>query len=106
MGERQMDVTTGFGGVFAGVTLTLLLIWLGVMIVVGGVPAAWLASERGREPFIWLFVGVLLGPFAAVVVGLAPVAAGGKYGRCRRCAEPVRREATRCPHCAWDGADG
>jgi hypothetical protein len=99
-----MDVATGLREALAAIGLTFLLVWLGVMIVVGGLPAAWLASERGREPFIWLFVGVVLGPLAPLLVGLAPIAAGGRFGPCRRCAEPVRREATRWPHCAWEDA--
>lgn len=33
---------------------------------------AWLAGQRGRSPWAWLAVGLLLGPFALLAVGLAP----------------------------------
>ncbi len=96
-----MDVTT-VGDAFANFTLSLFLLWLIAMLVFGGLPAAWLAATRGREPFLWMVIGLVLGPLAVLLIGLAPLGTRGNYRRCPRCAEAIRSEASRCPHCAWD----
>lgn len=41
--------------------------WMGVSALSG-----WLASQRGRSVAAWLALGLLLGPFALVAVGMAP----------------------------------
>lgn len=49
-----------------------------------------------------MLIGLLLGPIAVLLVGLAPLGTRGIYRRCARCAEAVRFEAVRCPHCHSD----
>ena len=96
-----MDITA-VSDAYANTMLSLVLLWLIAALLFGGLPAAWLAVTRGREPFLWLFIGLLLGPLAVFLVGFAPLGASGTYRRCLRCAEAIRAAATRCPHCARD----
>lgn len=51
----------------------LLAAWIAI-----GLLTAWLASQRGRSPLAWLAMGLLLGPFALLAVGLAPVRESGR----------------------------
>jgi hypothetical protein len=67
--------------------------------LVVAVAAGWLAEEKGRSAIIWFLVGLVSGPFAVLLVGLAPRGASGDYRRCRDCREPIRREAVVCPFC-------
>jgi MFS family permease len=76
---------------WAAVALTA---WVLVAVAVG-----WLADQKGRSPVIWFLVGLLWGPFAVLLVGLAPRGASGQYHRCSECREPIRREAQVCPFC-------
>ena len=86
----------------AGALSTLLTWWLTLAVtawLLVAMGAGWLADQRGRSPYIWFLVGLLGGPFAVLLVGLAPQGASRAYGRCRECHEPVRREAEKCPFC-------
>jgi len=86
----------------AGALKTMLTVWLTVAFTVWvlvAVVAGWLADEKGRSPTIWFLVGLFSGPFAVLLVGLAPRGASGQYQRCRECREPIRREAVVCPFC-------
>ncbi len=64
-----------------------------------GLPALWLAGEKGRDPYIWAVIGVLFGPIAVAMVGFAPRRAGGIFGECPACREAIRAEARICPFC-------
>lgn len=99
-----VDTTNPIALALAGLGLTFLLGWLAVMLLAGGLPAAWLASVRGREPVVWLLVGLVLGPLAVLLVGLAPLGTSGQWGRCLVCQSSVRRGAQRCPYCGADGS--
>lgn len=79
-----------------------ILIFIVVWAIIFGIPSAWLASQRGRSAFDWLFVGAVFGPAAVLMVGLAPVLPEGRYKPCVECMEPVRLAATTCPHCGED----
>jgi hypothetical protein len=48
-------------------------LWLGM----GGL-TGWLASQRGRSAPAWFALGLALGPFALLAVGLAPVRGSGR----------------------------
>ena len=78
--------------------IAYLLAWL----VAFGLPAAWLARERGRDPANWLVAGLLLGPVALILVGLAPLGRSGRYAFCPACIETVWRLAPRCPYCGHE----
>ena len=93
-----MDIGHQLAGLVGAFVLGALL----VLFVTGGLPTAWLATQRGRSALDWVFIGTLLGPLAVLLVGLAPIRPGGRYGQCTRCSEPIHLTATRCPHCAWE----
>lgn len=99
-----IDTWDPVSGAMAGIGITFLLWWLTVMLLFGGLPAAWLAQVRGREPVLWLFVGVVLGPVAVLLVGFAPYGTKGEWGQCAQCRSSVRRGARRCPFCGSDGS--
>ena len=99
---RQRGESVDIGGALAGIGVFLGVLYVGFMVLIGGLPAAWLAAERGRSYFTWLLVGTLWGPLAILLVGLAPIRASGPFGPCTRCLEAVRIGAIRCPHCGWD----
>ncbi len=70
-------------------------------VLVFGSAAAWIASTKGHDKVLWFLLGVLLGPFASLVVGLSSDRyPGPSWQRCGACLEPVRSGASRCPHCA------
>jgi hypothetical protein len=91
-------MTLDVGGALNG----LLTLWLTLAVtawLIVAVAAGWLAEENGRSAIIWFLVGLVSGPFAVLLVGLAPRGASGDYRRCRGCREPIRREAVVCPFC-------
>jgi len=76
----------------AGPLNALLTVSLAVALtawVLVAVAAGSLADEKGRSPTIWFLVGLLSGPFAVLLVGLAPRGASGQYQRRRDCREPI-----------------
>lgn len=91
-------------GLFASIGISFVLSWLVIFLFAGGIPAAWLAHVRGREPIVWLLVGWLLGPLAVLLVGFAPLGTSGDWGQCLQCRSSVRRGARRCPYCGSDGS--
>lgn len=77
--------------------------------------AAVVANSKGRSGCGWLILSIIFGPLALLGVAVASVdpqkakeretKAGlqsGALRRCPSCAEPIRREAMRCPHCSTD----
>ena len=89
-----INVAGALGAFAAGWLTIALTVWLVIGVAVG-----WLAEERGRSMFTWFFIGLCFGPFAAILVGLAPRGTAGAYKRCPHCAESIRREAAVCPFC-------
>ena len=86
-----MEVFSFWAGVVGAV-----LLWVGVF----GSAASWIASTKGHGEWTWFVLGAVLGPFAALVVGLSSDRRRGRgWERCRACLEPIRSGATRCPHC-------
>jgi hypothetical protein len=68
-------------------------------LVFGGGTAI-VAESKGRSMTSWFVGGVILGPYATLIVGLSePNRAGPGWLRCGYCFETFRRGATRCPHC-------
>jgi hypothetical protein len=84
---------------FSGFFTSVLVLWVVTTLVVFGLPAAWLAGEKGRNPLAWLLAAVLIGPIAVLTVGLSPRSAGGAFGSCPRCREAVFADADVCPFC-------
>jgi hypothetical protein len=72
-----------------------LALWLGAF----GMPAYWLAYERGRPAGTWFIVGLFLGPIALLMLGFAPARGAGRFDECPFCLEAVRLGAVRCSHC-------
>jgi hypothetical protein len=94
-----LDIGHQLAGFVGAVVLGALV----VLVLTGGLPAAWLATQRGRSALDWAFIGILLGPLAVLLVGLAPIQPAGRYGSCTRCSEVIRLTATRCRYCGWEG---
>jgi len=43
-----------------------------IMWIVFGCAAYSVAGTKGRRPFVWFGIGLLIGPFAVLVVGMMP----------------------------------
>jgi hypothetical protein len=108
----------------SGALVLILLLW----VVIGGGVGALIGSQRGRGGtgfLLGLVLGVigwviilLIAPAAGhqasqLVVAARPVIGGGgeMYRECLRCKEPMRRDASLCPHCRseaepWTLRDG
>lgn len=83
----------------------LLLVYLGLWISAACIPAV-MARSRGREPFGWFTIGLVISPLlAAIAVAVLPKLAEISEGaaatmrRCPSCAELVQPAAIICRHC-------
>ena len=45
---------------------------LGVMIIIFGCAAYSVAVTKGKNPYLWFVVGLVLGPFAALILAFYP----------------------------------
>ena len=52
--------------------MLVLFIVLVVMAVISGGFCYWLANEKGRDPLLWMTLGILFGPLALLTLGLSP----------------------------------
>ncbi len=43
-----------------------------IMWIVFGCAAYSVAGTKGRRPYVWFGIGLLIGPFAVLVVGMMP----------------------------------
>jgi hypothetical protein len=71
---------------------------VGTVLVIAaliGLLPAWIASRKGHSFVTWWIFGALL----FIVALPMAIFAKDKRARCPECAEIVRPEATRCPHC-------
>lgn len=73
----------------------LIIVWA----LSGAIPAAWLATERGRDSLRWGLVGLLYGPFAVILCGFSPVKPKVSSVYCPTCFLDVDPRASRCHHC-------
>ncbi len=80
----------------------LVLLWLLPAILFFGLPASWLAVEKGRSEWSWFLLALVLGPLAILLLGLAPRGPQGRYQACPECSEAVFLSAVRCPFCGYD----
>ena len=89
---------------------------LAAILLVCGVIGALIASSRGATAFVGFLLGFFLGIIGVVITlflkPAQPAAAAGKATReCPHCKEPMRTDASVCPHCQresspWKLIDG
>lgn len=88
--------------------LLVLLGWLVIAFFAAGI-----AQAKGRSTVGWFVLGLFLGPLALLVAALPSRRADVEHAEaargdsrtlrlCPSCAEPIRREATRCRHCGTE----
>ena len=70
-----------------------------LVAVVFGAVAAIIARVKARNVVGWFLAGLLIGPFALVVVVLPARVKDGRFAECPACCEVVRADATVCRHC-------
>ena len=70
-----------------------------LVAIVFGVVSGMVARGRGRSWLGWFLAGLVIGPFALVVVVLPPRPREGHLAQCPACCEVIRAEATLCRHC-------
>lgn len=81
---------------------TLVLLWFGCAIL------CWfVANNKGRFAGAWFLIGLVLGPFAIVAVGLMSSRTRPTDGpspsthvKCPDCREFILKEAKVCKHCS------
>ena len=59
------------------------------------------ADARGHGGAVWFFIGLLIGPFALIMVLVDKQGSKGMK-RCLHCIEPVHLQATACRYCGRD----
>ncbi len=85
--------------------MELFVIWLG-----GSFLAGWIAGNKGRSGAGFFFLSILLSPLIGLIAAIAapslikdPESPGIKtHRRCPECKELIRKDATKCKHCASD----
>lgn len=64
-----------------------------VIMFLFGLWAGYLASSKGENGILWFIVGLIIGPFAVLLVFFT----AGK--RCISCQSKINKNALRCPKC-------
>jgi hypothetical protein len=86
-----------------GIFIALLLLWLLCPILTMSI-----ANSKGRSGCGWAVLAVVFGPIALLVAAaMSPngealqrrALTAGELLPCPSCAEPIRREATKCRYC-------
>ncbi len=74
----------------------LITVWLGCAVI-----AALIASSKGRSAGGWLFMGIILGIFAVVIIAVLPKIEppSPPQKQCPDCGETVLSVANVCKHC-------
>ena len=67
--------------------------------VMFGLVAAALAWTKARSLVAWFLAGVLIGPFALVVLALPPISRQASLAECPVCMEVVEGHAGGCGYC-------
>ena len=73
----------------------LFLVFIGNLL--SGSTLPYFANQRGRNPVIWFFVGLLLGLIGCLIVWCLP-----KMKKCPSCVKRVDERAIRCRFCQID----
>jgi hypothetical protein len=71
------------------------LLWLLALLALLALIPAKIAANKGRSFWLWYGFGIAFW----IVALIAALVAKDARPRCRYCAEPVRAEASVCPHC-------
>jgi uncharacterized membrane protein YhdT len=84
--------------------LIFLITWVIFALVIGS-----FASSKGRDSGRWFVISILLSPIIAGLLVLISkdiseqeALRDGLLKKCLYCAEPVKKEATKCKHCGAD----
>jgi predicted membrane metal-binding protein len=67
--------------------------------VMFGLVAAALAWTKARSLVAWFMAGVIIGPFALVVLALPPITRHADLAECPICFELVQGRADACGYC-------
>ena len=74
-----------------------------VVAIVCGIIGEVIGKQRGRNNGFWW--GFFLGPIGWIIIAMQPAQANVSMNReCPHCKEPMRRDASVCPHCQRDSA--
>ena len=77
------------------ITTVLFLVFIGNLLF--GSTLLYFAHQKGRNPVIWFFIGLLIGLIGCLIVWCLP-----KMKKCPSCMKRVDRRATRCRFCQID----
>lgn len=87
---------------------TFFTTWI-IVVILCGIPAAYVAGTKNKNPWVWFFLTFLFGPMALLMVGFAPALPPSDehlelqgLKRCPFCVEPVMAAAVACCHCGHD----
>jgi hypothetical protein len=70
-----------------------------IITLVFGVTASVIAETKGRNTFGWFLVGLMIGPFALLVIALPKIPRDGRFVKCPTCFEIIHAHAERCRFC-------
>lgn len=85
-----------------------IFVWAGLVVLFSACSCASVATQRGRDPVIWFFLGLIFGPVAQIAIGSlerrvtqeTSVPASYPTMICPNCKKTMRIGGN-CPHCGY-----